>query len=453
VTARKILLSTTPLARGLLPACALAASLVAAAPQARAAGYGLLEQSAESQGASHAGSAARADDPSTLFFNPAGMARLPGNQATVSGSFIDPQALMGSGSATTNVTGGKFPVAGTVRHDAGKSAVLPAMFVTTEFAPDWHAGLSVTSPFGLATSYDATSIARYYALNSKLMTIDIAPAVAWQATPALSLGAAAIIETAAATLSSAVDFGTIGAGLGLGSLGLLPGRADGVSTLRGTDVAPGFQLGALYQVAPGTRIGLSYRSTIYHRLHGNVDFASVPAALASAFPTRSASAKLITPGNVSLGIAHEIGPVTLLGGLTWTQWSRFHDLYATYAGGSSLTQEHWRDTYTVSAGADWRINESFTVRGGVAWDQTPVTDQYRTPLIPDGNRFWTSVGATWNATASTALSVAYTHIFVSSPSLALTDLGSGTPNYLRGNLSASYTGQVNIVAAQAKFAF
>ena len=443
MSARTLLLATTT----------LAVCLSARSSLLHAAGYALLEQSAESQGTSHAGSAARADDPSTLFYNPAGMARLPGYQITISGSYISPQSTLYSGAASTNTPFGPVPVSGTLGRDVGVDAVLPALYATAQIAPDWHVGLSVTSPFGLVTKDDTSSIARYYGLTSKLTTFDIAPAVSWQALPNLALGGSLIVETADTRLSNAVDFGTIGAGLGLARFGLLPGRADGVGTAKGSDTAVGYQLGALFEPVPGTRIGLDYRSTIYHDVTGTIAFTGVPAPLAPGFTTQSAQAKLITPANISLGVAQDIGPVTLLAGVTGTQWSRFRQLLVTYTGGASLTDERWRDTVTVSGGADWHINDRFTLRAGAAWDQTPVPDRYRTPRIPDGDRTWLSAGATWKATDHLALSVAYTHIFIDDTKVALIDAGPGTPNFLRGNLAASFSNQVNIVAAQARYAF
>lgn len=438
--------------RNVLLSCSILAGL-ALASGAHAAGYALVEQSAESQGVSHAGAAARADDPSTLFYNPAGMARLPGYQITVSGSYISPSASLQSGSASTNVRGGTLPVSGVTGTDAARDAFLPALYATAQIGRDWHVGLSVTSPFGLTTKYDTSSIARYYALTSVLRTTDIAPSVAWQALPNLSFGASLIVETADARLSNAVDFGTIGAGAGLARFGLLPGRADGIATVRGGDAELGYQLGVIYEPIPGTRLGLDYRSTIYHKVTGSVSFQNVPALLAPSFPYQRASAKLITPGNLTLGLAQDVGPVTLLGGLTYTQWGRFQQLQANFVSGGSLTEEKWHDTVTVNAGADWHLNDALTLRAGVAYDQTPVKSQYRTPRIPDGDRYWISVGATYAVTKNISVSAAYSHIFVQDTKVSLTDLGAGTPNFLRGNLNANYSNAIDIFATQAKLAF
>lgn len=443
MTTRQLLLSTA-----IVPALLLGLN-----PTARGAGYAILEQSAEGQGASHAGSAARAEDPSTLFFNPAGMARLPGYQFSVSGTLILPQSTLQSGSASINIPGGTLPVIGTVGTDAGVNAGVPSLYATAQISPNWHLGLSVTAPYGLVTQYPPSSIARYYALTSQLSTIDIAPAASWQALPSLALGASLIVETASARLTNAVDFGSIGAGLGLAPFGLLPGRADGIANLKGSGTAVGWQVGALYEPRAGTRVGLTYRSAITHTIDGTVEFENVPALLAPGFRGGSASAKVVTPSNVSLGIAQEIGRFTVLGGLTWTQWSHFHDLLVVYQGGQSLTEENWHDTVTVSAGVEYHINDAFTVRTGVAWDQSPVPDETRTPRIPDGNRTWLSIGGTWNATRNLALSLAYSHIFIADTKVALTDLGPGTPDFLRGNLNANYSNQVNIIAAQATFRF
>jgi long-chain fatty acid transport protein len=122
-------------------------------------------------------------------------------------------------------------------------------------------------------------------------------------------------------------------------------------------------------------------------------------------------------------------------------------------GGSSLTQENWRDTWSVALGADYSVTDKLTLRAGTAWDQTPVTDADRTPRIPDSSRYWLSVGATWKPIDHLALSVAYAHLFADDPKVNQVDQGPGTANFLRGNLLAAYEANVNIVAVQATLAF
>lgn len=424
-----------------------------AAGTAQASGFALKEQSAEYQGASFAGSAARSDDPSTLFYNPAGMTQLPGYQVSISGSLILPQATLELGTASLNTPFGAVSAGGTVGRDAGENVVLPSFYATAQLAPDWHVGLAVTSPFGLATKYDGSSIARYYALTTSLTTYNFTPSVAWQALPTLSVAAGLQVETADARLSNAVDFGSIGALYRIP--GYAPGRNDGVASLKGSDTQVGWQIGLLYEPVPGTKIGFDYRSPIFHKLTGSVSFQGVPTPLtaAPAFSPGNAVAKLVTPDTFSLSLAQDVGQVTLLASVDYTEWSRFKQLLATWPTGSSLTQENWVNTTMVALGADWRVSPDWTLRGGLAYDQTPVRDSTRTPRIPDDNRFWVSVGATWRPIPKLAISAAYTHIFVDSPNINLVDLGPGTPNYGRGNLQASYSNQIDILSLGGTFSF
>ena len=145
----------------------------------------------------------------------------------------------------------------------------------------------------------------------------------------------------------------------------------------------------------------------------------------------------------------------MLAGLEWTNWSRFQTLTVNFDNGAnpSVTQEHWHDTVFVSLGGEYRWNEKLTLRGGVAFDETPVRDEYRTPRIPDNNRYWISGGASYQITPKIAVSGAYTHIFAHDSTVSLQDPGPNNSNLFRGNLTANYRASVDIVSAQLRFAF
>ena len=53
------------------------------------------------------------------------------------------------------------------------------------------------------------------------------------------------------------------------------------------------------------------------------------------------------------------------------------------------------DGWFFSAGAEYRWTERLTVRGGIGYEISPITDQVRTPRLPDNDRFWASIGASW----------------------------------------------------------
>lgn len=442
--------------RPFLPAAGLAFGALSLAGPAGGTGFELREQSALGQGAAFAGAAARDDDPSMIFFNPAAMASLPGLQGVAVGSGIFPQARATSGSATRNATLGGSPISGTLDSDIGLDAFVPALHTTLQLAPDWHFGLSVTSPWGLVTKQEADSIARYHALTSSLKTINITPALSWQALPSLSLGIGLQIQYADARLSNALDFGAIGAALRIP--GFVPGTRDGRATVTGDDTAVGFTLGAQWQPLPGTRLGLAFRSAMFHTLQGDAQFQGAPLPLSTTrdFANTAAQAKLTTPETVTLGLRQRIDARwTLLAGLEWTNWSRFRELTVNFANGRapSTTEERWQDSVFASIGGEYRWSEALTLRAGFAYDQTPVRDADRTPRIPDNDRYWLSAGASYQMSRSITLSAAYTHIFAPGATVSLQDPGPNNTNLFRGNLTANYQASVDIVTAQLRFTF
>ncbi|CAA9238202.1 MAG: Long-chain fatty acid transport protein [uncultured Acetobacteraceae bacterium] len=440
-----------------LGAAALAA-LLGVGSEAAASGYAIREQSAVGQGTSFAGATARADDPSFLFFNPAALAYLPGYQAAIVGSYIRPESRVDDGVATRNALLGGSRIFGSDGGDAGVNAFVPATYATAQLSPEWAVGLAVTAPFGLVTKYDNDFIGRYHALTSTLRTINLAPTVSYRPLPWLSFGASLQIQHAYARISQAVDFGSAGALGGLAPFGVTPGRFDGRATVRGDDIAVGWTVGAVWEPQDGTRVGVSFRSALFHKLEGDGYFQGAPGPLANSvnFRNTDVRAKLTTPETASFGAAQRVGERwTLLGDVSWTNWSRFRELRVDFDTGRapSVSEQRWRDTWAVAVGAEYLVADGLRVRAGVAYDNSPARDVTRTPRIPDSDRYWLSVGASYQVLRNVELTAAYTHIFADDAKVRLRDRGPGTENFLRGNLDANYSASVDIVAVQARLMF
>ncbi|MBD0271210.1 MAG: outer membrane protein transport protein [Acetobacteraceae bacterium] len=437
---------------------ALVAAALAAGGEAAASGYALREQSAVGQGTAFAGATARADDPSFMFFNPAAVGWLQGYQAAVVGSYIRPESTVDSGFANRTAILGGSPIVGSLGGDAGLNAFVPAVYTSAQLSPEWAIGLSVTSPFGLVTKYDNDFIGRYHALTSTLRTINVAPTVSYKPLPWLSFGASLQIQHAYARISNAIDFGAAGALAGLGPFGFTPGRFDGRGTVRGDDIALGWTLGAVWEPADGTRVGVSFRSALFHKLEGDGSFQGAPGPLAASpnFRNTDVQAKLTTPEILSFGVAQRVGERwTLLGDLSWTNWSRFRELRVDFESGRAPTvsEQNWRDTWSLSLGAEYQATDALRLRGGVAYDQSPARDAYRTPRIPDSDRYWLSVGASYRVLRNVELTAAYTHIFADDAKVRLRDRGPGSTEFLRGNLDLNYSASVDIFAVQARLMF
>jgi long-chain fatty acid transport protein len=412
---------------------------------ASAAGFALIEQSASGMGNAFSGGAAAAEDASTIFFNPAGMTYLPDDQLVISGHGIRPSAEFsnnGSHSSTGAVTTGNNG------GDAGDLSLVPNLFFSKAISPDLRLGIGISAPFGLKTAYQNGWVGRYQALKSELHTININPSIAFKATDRLSLGFGVSAMRAEADLTNALD---------LGKLFGAPQNFDAIAHLKGDDWSVGWNAGAIFQFNDTTRFGLAYRSQVHQKLEGNVDFAfaaGTPGAVTANFPNGAISAKLTLPDSVSGSLFHRLNDKwDVMGDVTWTHWNTFNNLTAIRSNGTVLssTPENWENTVRVSAGANYHYSDALKLRAGIAYDQSPVPNAFRTPRIPDNDRTWLALGASYMFTPAATVDAGYTHIFVRNASLNKTT--DSTVAALRDVLIGSYDSDVNILSVQYTYSF
>jgi long-chain fatty acid transport protein len=446
----------------------VAALLAGSANSTSAAGFALIEQSASGLGNAFAGGGASAEDASTIFFNPAGMTYLPDNQLVVVAHAIRPSAeFSNDGSHRSPLTGG-LATPGGDGGEAGGWALVPNIYFAKSINDNVRLGLGINAPFGLKTDYDKGWVGRYQALKSELKTININPSIAFKASDQVSLGLGISAMRADADLTNAVDFGTICAGLPgplkFCGIGATPQRHDGFVRIKGDDWSYGWNAGAIFQMTNATRLSLAYRSQVHQKLEGHVDFDNVPAAFAfvpalkAGFANGSVNAKLTTPDSASASIFHQINDQwDVMADLTWTHWSKFQDLTVTRTSGTlagrtlSSVPENWDNTIRASLGASYRYNEALKLRTGLAFDESPVPSEFRTPRIPDNNRTWLSLGANYRFTPTSSMDVGYTYIFVNDSSLNKTTDTSIAA--LRDTVKGSYDSNVNILSAQFTHTF
>lgn len=429
--------------RSSLSRTALIIALAAAASPALASGFQLKEQSAEAQGTSFAGATARGDDASTIFYNPAGMTNLDGTQFAINGSYIDPYAALNVTHVTATGTG-QPNASNTHGGDISGGTIVPSVYAMTSLPNDWKLGLAINTPFGLSTSYNSQWVGRYYGVQSTLQTIDFTPTLAKKVTNELSLSGGLQIQDASARLTNAVNLPAITSGAV---------THDGLAKVTGDDVGIGYVAAAMYQPVDGTSIGLDYRSRVHHELDGDIKFSNLGAASAvPALASGPAKAYLTTPDVLSLGLKQRLTDKwDLLTDVSWTNWSLFKNLTVKNKSDGAVRQnvdEGWHDTYFASVGGEYKATDKLTLRTGVAYDESPVSDSHRTVRIPDSNRFWLSGGAGYKLTDATTIDVAYTHIFGETVSV----LEDTTPA-LNGVVDGNYHPHVDIVSAELSMKF
>jgi long-chain fatty acid transport protein len=439
----------------LIIGCAgIAALCIVSAGSAAAAGFALIEQSASGIGNAFAGSAASAEDASTIFFNPAGMTYLPGKQILVGAAAVKPSINFNNNGSTT--LNGAQALTGGNGGDAGTVGYVPNLYASLELSPTMWLGLGINAPFGVKTDYEAGWVGRYQALESDLKAININASMAFKVNDKISLGVGLSAQRAEATLSQAVDFGTICFGqfgpAACSGIGLTPQNNDGSQELTASDWGYGYNLGAIFQISPDMRIGVNYRSRIDYTLSGTSTFSGVPAAFGTIaqFQNTNATADLTMPDTASLSVFQTFDDKwDIMGDITWTHWSVFKTLTVNFANGAPafVTPENWRDTWRLSLGTSYKLSQSWKLRSGVAWDQTPVPDQTsRTARIPDNSRTWISIGASWYFDKGASLDFGYAHLFLPTTPIDHTQQAAGT-------LVGNYNGNINILSVQAVWTF
>jgi long-chain fatty acid transport protein len=445
----------------------LAMLALARPPDAAGAGYAVDDRSASAAGTAFAGATAGTDDASYLTHNPAALAPQDGNRLIGGGTIIVPSLDLRRGAASTGSFGpglGSVRIGGETRADAAVPAVVPALFALWSVTPDLKLGLGVTSPFGLTTEYPRDWVGRYHAVRSELLTLNFNPVVAYRATSWLGLGAGLQLQYLKATLTNAVDVGSVAFALTGGRLGT-PAGNDGFAKLTADDWDVGFTLGVLVEPWASTQLGVAYRSPVRHRLTGTADFTVDPvgSALTSLstvrgrglFADTSASASVETPETVSVGVRHRLSPRwTVMAEAAWTHWARFDRLVVRFGNPDQpddVTRVDWKDTWLVALGTTYQLDERWQLRAGAAYDQAPMPDRTREPRIPDADRLRLAVGMTVAVTPRLTINLAYSHVFLESAPLRLTASGEG--NQFRGNLSGTYSNRIDIGSIQAVFRF
>lgn len=451
-----------------MTAFCLAGALGLGAQQAGAAGFMLFEYSVSGLGNALAGGAASAEDASTIYANPAGMARL-GDAQLVGGAHVILPSTEFTDINSRTVGGGPMP--GGDGGDGGVNAVVPNLFYSRAIDDRWTAGIGITVPFGLSTDYDDDWQGRYHALGSDLRTVNINPSAAFQLTPRWSVGfGVSALHGDLAEFSNAVDtfgvcrrIGRTPAACNNPAVGGLAGPAnidtDAKVKLEGDDWGFGFNFGVLFQPDSRTRIGFAYRSKVELELDGRAryDISRVPGAFqtlidpAPILKNTGAKADLTLPEIISISSFQQLNDRwSLMGDITWTRWSQFDTLVVEFDNGAPdlVVEERWENSFRVALGMTYTPSSAWIWRFGVAYDQAAAKrNDLVSPRIPDEDRTWLTAGFSFAATPSINLDMGYAHLFMPDRKVRLADATTG--HLLEGEFESS----VDILSAQVNWTF
>lgn len=365
----------------ILMACLLSAS-------AFGAGFSIFEQGAKASGMAGA-FVATADDPSAVFYNPAGIANQRQLSILAGGTLInfsneftgDPNSPLTSG------VEGKYN-----RH----TFVPPNMYAVVPIGNNLSVGVGVFAAFGLRTDWADPFPGRFISKDADLKTTSVNPVIAWRSSnEKIAIGGGLEYRRARVFLSA-------------NRLALNPftGRVNDVANVRlaseyGDDI--GWNLGVLFKPSPMFRIGASYRSDMDIELKGDADVqqiatgnAQFDAIVASQLPPdQPINTTFPFPAIAAVGVAFSPNDRwDIEFDVTHMTWERFKALtvnFETTPTAGFTRPQNWKDSSAYRLGLNHKASDHWDVRLGAVYDENPQPVQAVSPLLPDSDR----IGATF----------------------------------------------------------
>jgi long-chain fatty acid transport protein len=360
---------------------------------ASAGGLFLTEFGTPDVGLAGAGWAARAQDASTLFKNPAGMTLLEGNQFQGGVQLLYGDiGFTSNGNSTPSGGGGGNPI-----------DVFPGAsgFYVHPLGDDWRVGFGIYSNFGLGLKYRGEWVGRYYVKDVLLAGVTFMPTASYRVNEYLSIGGGLNVMVGAFKQTAAVN-------------NLFSGD-DGELQIKDRDVGVGGNIGVLLMPVPGTRFGISYQSPIELNFSDKPEFSNLGPIGTNlqnnGHLDNTLDLGMTVPQSLTFSAYHELTrDWAMMGNLGWQDWSRFGkvDVTVSTANPISLTADRkYRDTWHVAIGTQYRVNPAWVVSTGFAYDSSMVKDKHRTLDVPVGETYKFGLGALWQAKPTLNLGFSY----------------------------------------------
>jgi long-chain fatty acid transport protein len=297
------------------------------------------------------------------------------------------------------------PEVGTEQRDLQHNVVTPFNFYAG-FGPKegkWKAGIAVYTPFGSKLQYASGWEGRYSLTEIDLQSVFVQPTVSYAITDQLSIGAGLVV-------------------LAYGSVNLQKdapiqdqnGNTTHVTLDGKAENKIGYNAGIYYKPSEKLGIGISYRSKVNATVSGgDVTYSNLPAAVGSNFTATNFDVTLPLPSTISVGLGVMPNENLTLGfDVNMVQWSQYKNLNFTFSGNNgnggangtaglvggsstSSSRREYQDALTFRLGGQYKLTSGLVVRGGVAYDFTPVKDGFVSPETPDANRVSLSTGASY----------------------------------------------------------
>ena len=420
----------------------VALSLLGTASTTHAAGFQLAEFSATGLGRAYAGEAAMADNASAQWRNPAMLTYLEGTQVSVGAIYVNPNLDV---EGDVNLYGNNTPASS---DDFAHDAIIPNFYLSHQYNDNVAVGLALGTNYGMETDLGTGFAASHFGNEASVTTMEANLNAAYKINDAVSIGGG---------VRYILGEGSFGATTPANNALSLP-QDTTLKYMEGDDTAWGWQVGTAWQINDDHRIGFAYKSEVELKLQGHAE--GIGFGFGTQLPqTRDNGYMYLTlPATAELASYHQITEqLALHASFNWTDWSSFEKLEAHLdtAGTHMVKVENWEDNYRFALGATYQLQPQLALRTGIAYDTSAVSDKNRTITIPETDRTWLSIGATYDWTKDFSLDAGFTYIIAKDASIKESRGydSDNTAEQVGGQFVGETTGNVWLIGLQANYRF
>ncbi|EJE8737191.1 outer membrane protein transport protein [Vibrio vulnificus] len=432
---------------------AVAFGLLSSANLANAAGFQLAEYSATGLGRAYAGEAAMADNASAQWRNPAMLTYLEGTQVSVGAIYVNPN----------------IDVEGEVRHpmlgntaasseDFAHDAIIPNLYISHRYNDQLAIGFALGTNYGMETDLGKDFAASHFGNEASVISKEANLNLAYQLNEQFSIGGGVRYIIAEGSFgATAPAKNIVGINPADGKPIQLP-QGTTLKNMEGDDTAWGWQVGSAWQINENHRVGFTYKSEVELKLEGHAE--GVGFGFGTTIPkSRDNGYMYLTlPATAELASFHQLTEkLAMHASFNWTDWSSFEKLEAHMetAGTQMVKEEYWEDNYRFAVGATYQLQPKLALRTGIAYDTSAVSDKNRTITIPETDRTWLSVGATYDWTQNFTLDAGFTYIIAKDAPIKESRgyESDDKAQAIGGQFVGETTGNVWLIGVQANYRF
>tara|TARA_R110002126_G_scaffold255504_1_gene398462 strand:+ start:1633 stop:3114 length:1482 start_codon:yes stop_codon:yes gene_type:complete len=484
----------------------LAMTLAVSSASVCAEGYKLFEQSVSSMGNAYAGRGAQISDASLVYSNPAALTRLTAaNGAQLSAGLNLINAKTNYRNASAQSANGQS-VIGRTEGANSLNELVPFVFYADKVSEQLSWGIGFYVPFGLSSNYDNDFVGRYFADETAIQVLSLQPAIGFKLNEQWSVGAGISINHAEGTLSKYKDHSGL-CELGEATTNAMFGApvyndayCNSHYEVAGDDFAFGYTLGIHGEPIAGTRLALTWHSAVRYNLQGDSVITNTPITgasvagnpnylvLAPNLPAidlntgkLAANSRLVeasqlaltTPASAAFGLDQQVSTaLSVQLSIAWTQWSEFASIdivsddpnpsislntqrppNLNSEGYIGYIPQQWQNSWSAALGASYVYQPGLTLKGGIAFDQNPISADHKTARIPTDDRLWLTAGANWTLNTRLSMDIAYGYLFTGDVSVNEREYNVQDEPLYSSGYQGQYSNKGQLLAIQFNYLF